>query len=121
MAINLKPYYDSALEAGQNVERIMAEMDSAFQDGTEEGKEKALSLRGDLEAAKEKAKGANDLYISLRDAGYTSDSVARNFVPVPEGEPETDAEKKQRTRAEYAAMSAREQMDFIKAGGVVVD
>lgn len=120
MSIDLKPYYDSALMSGQEVDRIMAEMDAEFNDGTEEGKEKALSLRADLAAAKKRAADANALYASLRDAVQVSDSVARNFVPAGAGEAAEDGARVM-PRAEFAKLSPADQMAFVKKGGMLTD
>ena len=45
MPVNLKPYYDSAIAADAEVQRILNDMDAAFNEGTDEGKTKALELR----------------------------------------------------------------------------
>lgn len=121
MSIDLKPYYDSAQEAGQEVDRIMAEMDTAFKEGTEEGKEKALSLRADLDAAKERAKNATALYNSMRDGGHVSDSVARNFVPAAGAGEAAEDGARVMPRAEFEALNPADRMAFVKKGGRLTD
>lgn len=115
MSVNLKPYYDAAIAADAEVQRIMSEMDAAFNEGTEEGKSKALELRPALDAAKTKAEEANKLYASMRDASQPSDNAPR-FVP--ETKSEDDGEKKNvMTLADYNALSPKERLAFAKAGG----
>lgn len=63
--MNLKPYFDAAQSADANVQAIAAKIDSHFQAGETE---QAMTLRQSLEDAKLKAKGANDLYLAMRDA-----------------------------------------------------
>lgn len=113
--VNLKPYYDAALAADAEKQTIMAEMDAAFNEGTEEGKTKALELRPALDAAKVKAEEANKLYASMRDASANSTSAPSKFVS-----DQTDAEesgKNVKTFAEYQALTPKERLAFSKAGG----
>jgi HK97 family phage major capsid protein len=63
--MNLKPYFDAAQAADANVQTIAAKIDQHFSAG--EGKE-ALEMRASLDEARAKAKNANDLYLSMRDA-----------------------------------------------------
>lgn len=118
--LNLKPVYDAAQAADAKVNGIMAEMLEAFNDGTEEGKQKALDLRPTLEEAKAEAKTANDLYVSMRDAHGDMDASARKFLPVSNADTEQDA-KKVITRADYEALDYQARHEFFKNGGSVVD
>jgi hypothetical protein len=122
--VNLKPVYDAAVAADAKVNKIMAEMVAAFEDGTEEGKQKAMGLREELNQAQAEAKAANELYVEMRDAQSQSDEHARKFVPV-NAEAADAAQKaggpKQITRAEYEAMPAMSRGKFIHDGGSVVD
>lgn len=123
MSVDLKQFFDAARASSDEVERIMAEMNAAFSEGTEEGREKALALRPGLEAAQKKAEEDNALYLSLRNGAGAVDSAARQFVPV-EAVPMGDggAEKKNTiTRAEFAEMSAADRMEFVKGGGKLTD
>lgn len=118
--MNLKPVYDAAKAADEKVNGIMVEMLDAFNEGTEEGKQKALELRLALEAAKAEAKTANELYVAMRDAQGDQDAAARKFVPV--GSAPAAAGKKTITRAEYEAMDHAARHQFLmKDGGTVVD
>lgn len=119
MPVNLKPYYDAALAADAEVQRILTDMDAAFNEGTEEGKTKALELRPALEEAKNKAKEANQLYASMRDASNPTESVAANFVP--DAKSEEDKSEKVKTRADFNALTPVERLAFINAGGTIVE
>lgn len=121
MAIDLKPYFDGAQKADEEVQRILNDMNAAFNDGTEEGKAKALELRPSLDAAREKAKEANEIYLSVRSASAMSDGAAKQFVPV-ETDPASGApEAKEMVREEFLALDSAARMKFIKGGGKVVD
>lgn len=120
MAIDLKPYFDAARVADDEVQRIMAEMHAAFSTGTEEGKAKALELRPSLDAAKKSALEANNLYISMRNASAESGNVAKNFVPVSPN-PEDSPAAKVMTRVAFEALDMFARMKYIKSGGQVVD
>lgn len=80
--MDLKPYFDAANKADEEVKRIAGEIDSAFNSGD---KKKAMELRPALDEAKNKAKEANELYISMRDAGAGGDA-GRKFTPVSDDE-----------------------------------
>lgn len=63
--MNLKKYLDAANAAEARVQQIAAQIDEHFDAGEAE---KGLALKNELDSAKAKAKEANELYISLRDA-----------------------------------------------------
>jgi hypothetical protein len=122
MAIDLKPYFDAAQKADEDVQRLMADMHASFNDGTEEGKAKALEMRPQLDAAKDKAVEANKLYISMRNAGNVGNEAARNFVPVVDtAAGEQEADKKEMKRADFELLDAKARMAHIQGGGTVVD
>ena len=114
----LKEMYEAAKAADAKVQVIMRDMVTAFEDGTEEGKLKALEMRPALDEAKTLAEEANRLYISARDADFTDpDNAARKFVPLSDdGKP-----KKQMSRTDYDRLSLIEQAQFIRSGGSVED
>lgn len=120
---NLKPYYDAALKADEEVKRILNEMDVAFNQGTEEGQKKALELRPALDEAKIKAEQANQLYASARDASLVNDSMASLFTtpPDPANDEPKDQSPKVINRAGLKALSPAAQIAFFRAGGKVVD
>jgi hypothetical protein len=115
----LKELYDAAKAADEKVQEVMQEMITAFEDGTEEGKLKALDLRPALDEAKIEAEKANLLYISARDADFEDpDAAARKFVPVSEG---GNAQKKEMSREEFDKLNAAERMSFMLADGKLID
>jgi ElaB/YqjD/DUF883 family membrane-anchored ribosome-binding protein len=120
---NLKSFYDAALAADADVKRILAEMDSLFSSGTDEGKQNALALRPALEEAKAKAESANQLYVSVRDASLTSDNAAALFSAPPDPGEASDraAGKNVKTLAEFNAMSPSDRLAFSKSGGRLID
>jgi hypothetical protein len=121
--MNLKPYYDAALKADEEKKRILAEMDAAFNDGTPEGKQKALDLRPQLEKAQNEAKQANELYASMRDASLKDDSMASLFTLPPDlaqDDPQAQSPKVI-NRAGLGALAPSAAMEFFKSGGRVTD
>lgn len=74
--MNLKPYFDAAQSADAKVQEIAAKIDAHFQAGEQD---QALTLRASLDEAKAKAKAANDLYLSMRDA--STSQLPEQFVP----------------------------------------
>jgi len=128
---NLKPYYDAALKADDEVKRILAEMDAAFNEGTDEGKKKALELRPALDEAKTKAEEANKLYASMRDASLVNDNTASLFTTPPDPANQTDQENRSPGKKfitpkslrlnEYRALSPRDRLAFAKSGGQISD
>jgi len=121
--MNLKPYYDAALKADEETKRILAEMDAAFNDGTPEGKQKALDLRPALEKAQIQAKEANQLYASMRDASLVNDSMASLFTTPPDlaQQVQKDDSPKVINRAGFTALSPTARIAFTRAGGKIVD
>ncbi|HEY6073180.1 MAG TPA: hypothetical protein VIV15_07255 [Anaerolineales bacterium] len=124
--MNLKPYLDAAQAADAEKKRILAEMDAAFNEGTPEGKEKALSLRPALDEATAKAEEANRLYTSMRDASLEQNNLGALFtVPpdpaIPSNQSNADGTPKSMTRAEYNALHPRERLAYAKSGGELTD
>lgn len=120
MNIDLKPYYDKAKAKTDAVQKIAGELNTAFNDGTDEGQEKAKSLRPSLEAAMAEADDANKTYITMRDASAKENGAASNFVPAPANQSQA-ADTKVISRAEFEALDAAARMKFVKSGGTVTD
>lgn len=119
--IDLKPYLDAARAADEDVQKILKEMDTSFNSGSDEGKLKALEMRPKLDEAKKKAKEANDLYISMRDSSLAPSDLGKEFVPVTSNViPEASAGKVM-DRDAFLNLDAKSQMAFIQDGGKVVD
>jgi hypothetical protein len=122
MSIDLKPFYDAARAASDEVQRVMTEMSAAFAEGTPEGQQKALDARPTLEAAKAKAKEANEFYLSMRDGAAITDSAAKLFVPAAGVTPAQKAEgAKEMTRAAFESLDPAARMAFMKSGGKLVE
>lgn len=117
--LNLTAYYETAQKSHEAVLKIVADIDAAFNDGTEEGRQRALDLRPSLDEAEKKARADNELYISVRKAAQMDDEAAKLFVPVTE--PEEDSETDKKTRAEFSLLEPAAQMQFIKSGGSITD
>ena len=121
---NLKPYYDAALAADAEVKRILNEMDAAFNEGTDEGKEKALALRPTLDEAKTKAEEANKLYASMRDASLVNDSMAALFTTPPDpaaNDDQKDESPKVMKLSDFQTLIPKDRLAFVKAGGKIED
>jgi len=117
--MKLKELYEAAKAAEEKVQEVMQDMITAFADGTEEGKAKALELRPALDEAKLQAEEANLLYISAREAEVNHQYAnAGKFVPVPGNE---ESSRKQMTRAEFEALSAADRMSFMLGDGKISD
>ena len=120
---DLKPYFDAAQAANDEVQRVMDDMNAAFSDGTDEGKSKALEMRPALDAAKKKAEDANALYISMRNAaGVSENGAARVFIPVTDKHASSTGDPaREMSRQDFLALDAAARMDYIRQGGTVVD
>ena len=116
---NLKPYYDAVLSAEAHVQNVMAQIDEAFNLGTPEGQAQALALRESLDAAKSQAKSINELYVSMRDASLVSDNGVSNFTAP--ADPAQGGSQKQMSRAAFGVLDPQARMEFLKAGGEVLD
>lgn len=77
--MNLKPYYDAAQRDETAVAEVASQIDTLFNSGKPD---EAMGLRASLESAKAKAKGSNELYLTMRDAaGDDLDPSPAPFVP----------------------------------------
>lgn len=119
--MDLKPLYDAVMESEATVAGIEREMLAAFEEGTEEGRAKALAMRPALDEAKNQAREANQAYVAMRDSDAAESGNARKFVPVPGAEKQAGQDKKRMTRADFDAMSAADRMSFMLSDGKLVD
>lgn len=111
--------WNAAKAADAQVQSVLAEMQAAFDDGTEEGKQKALDLRPALDEAKAAAEAANLLYIEARDAEPEGpNAAARLFVPA---DGSVTGGAKEITRSQYEAMSPADRNAHFKSGGSIVE
>jgi hypothetical protein len=127
--MDLKPYYDKAMAAEAEVQRMAGEIDALIQEhdaATDEAvkaekMQAALAKRPELDAAKAKAVEANQLYVSMRNASQES-GLPKKFVPAnPDAQTDAQPEGKKMSRADFEALSAGERMNFTKAGGKVIE
>jgi hypothetical protein len=119
--LDLKPFYDAARAANEKMQGILTEMKTAFDEGTEEGKQKALELRPALDQAKIEADAANQLYLSTRDAASASDNAAKLFVPIANVDNPSANPAKEMNRAAFEELDADARMKFMKSGGRIVE
>lgn len=120
--LDLKPYFDAVNTAEAEVQRVAAELDAHFREGTEESKVNALALRPALDEAQAKHAEAVSLYEAMQKANRPND-IAKNFVPVSTTSTEP-AEGSQPTvikRAAYDQMSLVDRAKFIRSGGRLED
>ena len=119
---NLKPYLDAAIKADEEKKRIMAEMDAAFNEGTEEGKQRALQMRPALDEAIQAAKEANELYASMRDGSQTDDTMAALFTTPPDTATQSETDKQtSMSLKDYQSLAPRERLAFAQSGGQLTD
>jgi len=118
--MDLKVYFDRAKADTDEVTRLQNEVDTLFNNGTDEGIQAAIDMQPALEAVVVKASASNKLYISMRDAANTSGNAAALFVATPE-QPEEPEEDKVANRADFSAMKPAQREAFLKRGGKVTE
>ena len=119
--MDLTVYFEGAQQATEAVQAILREMDAAYSTGAEEGKARAMALRPALDEARAKAKAANELYVSMRDATAASESAAKQFVPTADLGTPAPASAQTLQRQAFSALPLVEQARYIQSGGVVAD
>jgi hypothetical protein len=75
--IDLKKFYDAAVDAGTTKTAKAVEIQKFFDSGETE---KGLAMKADLDTLTKKAKDAEEMYISMRDAAAGGDPATK-FVP----------------------------------------
>ncbi len=85
--INLKQFYDAAVTAQTAKIQKAMEIQKCFENGETE---KGLTMKKDLDELTKKAKDAEELYLSMRDAAG-SDDQAKNFIPAVDREKAEEA------------------------------
>jgi hypothetical protein len=126
--MDLKPYYDKAIAAEAEVQRIAGEIDALIQEHDQSADEAvkaekmqaALEQRPQLDAAKGKANQANELYLSMRNASEGA-GVQPLFVPLNVDAGQSTAQPKSMTRQEFNALSDFKKLEFVKTGGKVTE
>ena len=116
---DLKPYFDRAKADSDEVIRLQNELNTFFNNGTDEGIQAAINLQPALDTAIEKAAQSNKLYISMRNADNASSTAASLFVAETNTQEEEQEGEKKLTLSAFNAMSPRDRMKFVKAGGKI--
>lgn len=119
---DLKPYFDNVNTAEAEVQRIAAEINELFTEGSDENKVKALELRPSLGEAQQKHAEAVALFEAMQNANRPND-IAKNFIPVSTAQPE-QIEGDQPSvikRSDYDKMSLVNRALFVKSGGRIED
>lgn len=117
--MDLKVYFDRAKADSDEVTLLQNQVDTLFNNGTDEGIQAAIDMQPALEAANAKANASNKLYISMRDAANTSGNAAALFVSNNPEQPEE--QEKVVNRAAFFAMQPAEREAFLKSGGKITE
>lgn len=120
---DFKALYDRVLNAQAEVQVILNSIDAAMAKGTEEGATEALELEPKLDEAITRRDEAQAFYDKVKNA-HTTNQVAVDFVPVSATPNEPDGEEEEpnvKTRDEFQNLHPAARVDFLKAGGKVVD
>lgn len=113
--MELKAAYDAVLKAQEEAQQVALEIEALFEAGSTD---EALALRDKWDAAKAKVEAIQSLYDDM--AGVVNLEIARKFVPAAKLK-EEEKDDKVMNRAAFDQLNPRDKMDFIKAGGKVVD
>lgn len=119
---DLKTYFDAVNAAEAEVQRVAADLDVLFREGSDESKAKALEMCPALETAQARHADAVKLYELMKNANRPND-VAKNFVPVSSttSEPAEGSQPTVIKRQAYDALSLVDRAKFIRSGGTVED
>jgi HK97 family phage major capsid protein len=119
MAINLKKFYDAAVEANTAKTAKAVEIQKHFEANETE---KGLAMKPELDALTKKAKEAEEMYLSMRDAA-SGDDPAKSFVPAIDREKANEIKNSDILKSnEYvnaffkALSSSMSPKDFKKSG-----
>lgn len=115
---DLKPFFDRAKADSDEVIRLQNELNTLFNNGTDEGIQAAIDLQPALDTATEKAAQSNKLYISMRNADNATSTAAPLFVAETNTQEEQE-ETKPLTLAAFNALSPKERMKYVRAGGLI--
>lgn len=114
---DLKPYFDRAKADSDEVTRLQNEVNTLFNNGTDEGIQAAIDLQPTLEAAVAKAEASNKLYVSMRNADNNASNAAALFVTENSNDERED--EKKMSLAAFNAMPPSDRMKYVKAGGKI--
>lgn len=116
---DLKPFFDRAKADSDEVIRLQNELNTLFNNGTDEGIQAAIDLQPALDTATEKAAQSNKLYISMRNADNASSTAASLFVAETNTQEEVQEETKPLTLAAFNALDPRDRLKYVRAGGLI--
>lgn len=114
---DLKPYFDRAKADSDTVASLQNEVDTLFNNGTDEGIQAAIDKQPALEAAIEAANASNKLYISMRNADHNTSNAASLFVADANSEPEIETVENVKTFSEFNALEPKDRLAFVNSGG----
>ena len=117
---DLKPFFDRAKADSDEVVRLQNELQTLMDNGSDESIQSAIDLQPTLDAAVEKANQTNKLYISMRNADHTSSNAASLFVSSEQTEEAQHEDEKKLTLAAFNALVPQKRMDFVRAGGQLI-
>jgi len=121
--MDLKPYYDKVLSLQAKTQGVMAKIDDALKLGTAEGDEQALAMQGELEAALAEQEKAESFYNTLLKGSKTATNPVKNFLPVEQTEIEEEEDKSPKVMKlpEFQALTPKERLAYVNAGGKIED
>lgn len=121
--IDLKKFYDAAVAASTAKTQKAIEIQKLFDAGDTE---KGLEMKKDLDALSKKAKDAEEMYISMRDA-TGGDDPEKNFVPAPGGKKKEKEQapeilkSNEYVTAFFKALASNMTLKDFKKGGIPAD
>ncbi len=115
---DLKPFFDRAKADSDEVIRLQNELNTLFNNGTDEGIQAAIDLQPALDTATEKAAQSNKLYISMRNADNATSTAAPLFVAETNTQEEQE-ETKPLTLAAFNALEPKDRLKYVRAGGLI--
>lgn len=116
--MDLKNIYDAAKAASDAAIVLKNEVETLFNNGTDEGIQAAIDKQPELEAANKKADEMNKLYLAMRDADKVNSNAAALFVSDAQDEADGHDDKVM-TRATFESLSPVARAEFLRGGGTV--
>jgi len=118
----MKKVYDDLKKAMEEKQAVLEEMTAAYNDGTDEGKNKALALREKLDEKQKAVDELNSTYLSLLKAEKPGGDEIQDLIPAPGAEASGEGKnEKSMTREAYDSLDAGEKMKFVKSGGKITE
>lgn len=118
---DFKAALDAVRAAIEKVNTICDQMETAFTGQSDEEVQRALDMTQELEAAQERVNKLQAAYDLMIKSSSDEKSPASKFVPVGEAARKQAEAAKQKTRAEFDALSAADQMSFMLGDGKIIE